>query len=252
MNGSWSRSTRRRLSVPTDRSKIELCVIGFGRPDLLREQKRLLDKYLLDPYGICLIDNTPDDEAPAMEAVCRELSIGYQRAVSPKHLHPEALNFAALHVTRSGSEFFGFLDHDVFPLRPTSLVKILGEKGFYGVGQRHAPTGHRYLWPGFCFFSRTWLAGRSLNFDGIRGREKRDDGDCGSMNWPLFSDEDWQSVWSMEHSYKIIREPDDYGLQSFGIELIGDWVHLSNASHWMRIPMPHERDQILTDYVAAL
>lgn len=234
------------------KEKIELFVVGFGRPDLLREQKRLLDKYLKDPFGICLIDNTPEPECAHMEAVCRELSIGYLRSPSAKHLHPEALNFAALHVTRSTAPFFGFLDHDVFPIRTTTLIDKIKSAGFYGVGQRHAPTGHSYLWPGFSFFSSEWLNGRQLNFEGIRGEHKRDDGDCGSMNWPLFSEEEWENVHSMIHGYQVIREPDGYGLQSTGVEFLGDWLHLTNASHWMEIPNPDERDLILTRMVAKL
>lgn len=226
---------------------IELFTIGFKRPDLLREQKRLLDKYLKDPFALRMIDNSPDLTAPLMEETCRGLGIGYMRAVAPKREHPEALNFAALHVTRP---FFGFLDHDVFPIRETTLVDKLQERGFVGVGQRHAPTGKQYLWPGLCFFSAEWLNGRSLNFSGIRGEYKRDDGDCGSMNWPLFSEIDWQDMYLLEHGYKLIREPDGYGLQSFGYELIGDFIHLTNSSHWMDVPDPDGRDRLLREILA--
>lgn len=231
---------------------LDLFSIGFGRPDLLREQVRLINKYLSDPFGFCLIDNTPDPVAAHMEAACRDLGVGYLHVPSKKHLHNDALNFAAAHAIKVGSEYFGFLDHDVFPCRATSLLSKVIERGFYGVGQRHAPTGNLYLWPGFCFFSRKWLGVRRLNFDGIKADYRRDDGDCGSMNWPLFSDEDWRDMHSMEHGYKTIRKPDDYGLQSWGVEILGDWLHLTNGSNWMDVPEPEERDRLLLEMVGAL
>ena len=148
--------------------------------------------------------------------------------------------------------YFGFLDHDVFPIRPTTLIDKIEEAGFYGIGQRHPATGHLYLWPGFCFFSREWLAGRPLDFSGIRDGDKRNDGDTGSANWPLFVDEDWESMYKITHSYGVIRKPDGYGLQSFGYEMFGDWLHFSNASHWMKVPDPEGRDEALFALLADL
>lgn len=249
MSGNSSRSTKRTRSGD---NVIDLYVIGFGRPDLLMEQKRLLDKYLTDEFTLTLVDNTPAPNDTAMENLCERLEITYIKSVSKERLHPEALNQAALHVTQRNSEFFGFLDHDVFPRRSTHLIEKLKKSGFYGIGQKHAPTGHSYLWPGFCFFSREWLTGRKLDFDGIRGVYKRDDGDCGSMNWPLFENADWEAMFKSEHGYQAVREPDEYGLQSWGYEIMGDFIHLTNASHWMDVPEPHERDRALREIVAAL
>lgn len=230
-------------------NQIDLFVIGFGRPDLLREQTRLLKKNLMDRFGLCVIDNTPRPAHLHMEAVCRELKIGYLHAPGEKHMHHDALNFAAAHAATIGSSHFGFLDHDVFPLRRTSLLDKIEPRGFYGVGQRHGPTGNLYLWPGFCFFSSKWLDGRRLNFDGIRGVHRRDDGDCGSMNWPLFTGEE---MHTMDYAYKEIRSQDGYGLQSWGVELIGDWLHLTNGSNWMEVPNPGERDALLLKMVSEL
>jgi hypothetical protein len=225
---------------------IELFTIGFGRPDLVGQQKRLLDKYLTDSFGICLIDNSFDEQAEKMEKACHGIGVGYQRAVSKKHEHPDALDFAARYAAEQGYDYIGFLDHDVFPVRRTTLIDKLKAVGFYGIGQTHPATGVHYLWPGFSFFSKTWLGGRHLNFQGIRGEYKRDDGDCGSMNWPLFSEEDWRLLWGIEHGYEAIREPDEHGLQSWGIEKLGDWIHFTNASNWKNVPDIEERDMILT------
>ena len=231
--------------------KLDLFVVGFGRPDLLREQKRLLDKYLEDDHELICVDNTPDPGVQQrMVTTCINLGIQYHRAPARKHEHNEALNYAASRVTHG--EYFGFIDHDVFPREKCTLIDKIQDAGFFGVGQRHSPTGRLYLWPGFCFFSKTWLGERLLNFDGIRDLDPRNNGDCGSMNWPLFVGEDWGKLFPLEHGYRNIRPPDDYGLQSFGYEIIGPFIHLTNASHWMDVPNYHERDALLLDLVSQL
>jgi hypothetical protein len=233
-------------------ASIDLYIVAFGRPDLLRHQIRLIRKNLRDSAGVTVIDNTPE-AVPEMELICQGSQMGYMRSPSEDHLHSEALDFACEHALDStDAEFFGFLDHDIFPRQETTLIEKIEKTGFYGIGQRHAPTGALYLWPGFCFFSRSWLDGRRPNFDGIRGIDKRDDGDCGSANWPLFEHEVWENMWPMEHGYRFIREPDDYGLQSSGVEIIGDWLHLTNGSHWMQVPDPEERDRLTAEMIAAL
>jgi len=207
---------------------LAIATISFKQPRLIEEQKRLFSKFLKDDYELIVVEN---DE----------------------RMHHEGLNAAAFHLVEERDDpYFGFLDHDVFPIRPTTLISKIRESGFYGIGQRHPATGHLYLWPGFCFFSRAWLAGRRLDFSGLRDGDKRNDGDTGSANWQLFADEDWEKMYRIEHGYKTIRRPDEHGLQSWGYEYFGDWIHFSNGSHWMRVPDPEERDRLLFDLLADL
>lgn len=234
---------------------LNLFTIGFGRPDLLRHQHRLLDKHLVDAHELTVIDNTPDDGAPAMERMARTLGIGYMRAVSEERLHNDALNFAADFADANGFRYWMTLDHDVFPTEELRIVQHLDAIGFWGVGQLHAPTGMRYLWPGYCAFKRTWLDGQVPDFDGIRGLVKRDDGDCGSMLAHLFTSEDWAAFDRIpqRHGYENLRSPDTYGLQSYGVEyLSGNVLHLSNASHWMAVPDIEGRERLIREKLEAL
>lgn len=239
---------------------LALASIAYNAPRAVAEQIRLLDKYLKDDYVLWVIDQSSDEHL-AEETRQATVPAGCVYVRLPTRLHHEGLNYASALIlgwldklARPGDDapYLGFLDHDVYPTKPTRLIPLIEEAGFYGVGQRHAPTGRFYLWPGFCFFSREWLAGRPLDFTGIRGKTRADDGDTGSGLWPLFADEEWERLYRPEHGYRAIREPDDYGLQSWGYERIGDWVHLSNASHWMAVPEPDERDRLLYEMLAAL
>lgn len=230
---------------------LALASIAFNRPNVIAEQIRLLKKYLLDPFELTVFDNSSDDSAAEeISRRCVEEKTGYQRLTS--RLHHEGLNVAGKEFLAGNTAYLGFLDHDIFPTRPTRLVPLIEKAGFYGVGQRHPATGRLYLWPGFCFFSRTWLADRPLDFSGLRDGDSRNDGDTGSCLWQLFADEDWKLLYRAEHSYQVVRKPDGHGLQSWGVEKIDDWLHLSNASDWMIVPKPKEREKILAEMLAAL
>lgn len=233
---------------------LDIVTIAFNKPRLISEQIRLLRKHLTDDHRLVVIDNSNDRaQAQNIRELCERTNTPYVFCAGEKSEHHAALNFAWESVLEpSGSPYVGFLDHDIFPTAATSLIDRIEPVGFYGVGQRHGPTGRLYLWPGFCFFSRDWLAGRDLDFDGIRGREKKDDGDTGSMNWPLFQHSNWEDMYVNKHGYQPIREPDDYGLQSWGFEWVSDWVHFSNGSHWMVVPAPLERDRLLFNMLATL
>lgn len=235
-------------------ANLELAAIAYNEPRLIAEQIRLLQTHLKDDFAYTVVDNSSDeDAAAAIESICKSRAIGYRRCWHEKHEHATALAFAwGMLEQETDARYLGVLDHDVFPTCSTKLVPLIESAGFYGIGQRHAPTGHQYLWPGFCFFSRAWLADRPVDFGGIRGEIKADDGDTGSAMWPLFVDEDWRSLYRVDHGYRPVREPDSFGLQSWGYETIGDFVHFSNGSHWMRVPDPDGRDTLLFDLLAQL
>lgn len=243
-------SSRRKRSE----NRIDLFVIGFGRPDLLREQHRLVDKFLVDEHGMCVLDNSPEPEQQKeMRRACRDLGLGYIRVPSERHEHPDGLNAAARVADEIRSEYWATLDHDVFPRKRVRMIPKIRKSGFYGIGQRHGPTQSKYLWPGFCFWSREWLAGRVPDYGGIRAVDKRNDGDCGSLLHMLFTEEDWERMHRGEHGYGTIRPEDGVGLQSWGYEVFdGSWVHLTNGSHWMEIPEPAERDELLRAMLAKL
>ena len=235
---------------------LALVSIAFNKPRLISEQIRLFRKYLKDDYTLTVVDNSSEPKMiHQIMAVCASTETPYVRAPTSKgQEHYDALNYAWQEVLKpSSSTHIGFLDHDVFPTKETTLLDKVGEVGFYGVGQRHSPTDKLYLWPGFFFISRAWLGDRELDFNGIRGDEKRDDGDTGSANWPLFENEDWSKMFhSSSFGYRNIRRPDNYGLQSFGYEDFGDFIHFTNGSFWMAIPQPEERERLLQEILDTL
>ncbi len=234
--------------------ELALATIAFNVDWVIAEQIRLLDAYLADDYTLTVVDNSDDERAAnALRAVCERTATEYVRLQSERHMHHDALNAAAEILLRGSAPYIGFLDHDVLPAEPCELIPLVERSGgFLALGQTYRPTEKTYVWPGFFIVERAWLAGRPLDFTGIRGDTPRDDGDTGSGLWPLFADVQWDDLYRLEHGYRVIREPDSYGLQSFGIERLGPMVHLTNTSKWMSVPNPDERERLLRELVAAL
>lgn len=238
---------------------LAIASIAYNAPRAVSEQIRLLKKYLQDDYALLVVDQSTDMAAPdEIREMTVESGAVWQRPQT--RLHHEGLNGAAEELLMErgmvlpchGADYIGFLDHDVYPTKPTRLIPLIEEAGFLGVGQRHSATGHLYPWPGFLFFSREWLAGRPLDFTGISDKDPRNNGDTGSGLWPLFAEEDWKALYRLDHGYRALRQPDAHGLQSWGYEVIGDWIHITNASGWMRVPDREERDRLVYDLLASL
>ena len=242
-------------------------------PWAAKEQIRLFAQNLTDDHELVIVDNSTDHGAAGgIRDLCTDTGTAYLRVPGPAHEHPDGLNYA-VSVFRSldihpdvplvdspdlrplgPARYVGFVDHDLFPVAPASVIPWIRQAGFFGIGQRHAPTGSRYLKPSFAFFDREWLRGRPLNFTGIRAAEKADDGDCGSQLGPLFSDDDWTRMAVIEHGYKQVRDMDDH-LQSWGVEVFGDageWVHLFNLSRWLAVRDPDGREALVREMVEAL
>ena len=233
-----------------------VATVAFNVPWAIREQIRLFHANLLDDHELLVFDNSTDPAAAAsIRGICFAAGTKYVPVPTGRHEHPDALNLAAATLADCDSAFIGFVDHDVFPAKPTALGPLIAQAGFLGIGQRHGPTGYRYIKPSFAWFSRDWLDGRTLNFGGIRGPTKEEDGDCASMLWPLFLDVDWNAVPPMKHGYRHVREMDDAGLQSWAVEVFGDddeWLHLFNLSRWLAVPEPDERERLVRELVEAL
>lgn len=236
-----------------DSAVLDIATIAYDVPWTIAEQARLLRQNLADVYLHTVFDNSGDpDRASEIEQICRESGTRYVRVGPPGSRHEHALNVAARDLGERGVPYCAFLDHDIFPRRPTRIVELTEAAGFFGLRQTHLPSGVSYLWPGLACFSRSWLGTRKLDFKGIRGAVPELDGDTGSMLGGLFDSADWDGLPHPGHSYQRIRDFDDDGVQSWGVELIGDWLHAMNTSDWKAVPDPEQRTRLVRDLIEAL
>ncbi len=209
---------------------LHLYTVTFGNPSVVGHQIRLLRKYLLDDYHLTVVDNSPDEcSRLEIESLCRGEGTAYV-GLPPNPFpvgsrsHGAALNWVWYNVVEpSGRRFTGFLDHDIYPRRPTALAPLLESSGVLGVRQVRGRTW--YLWPGWCFFDRARLGFPRLDFMPEPGL------DTGGGNWRIvFRHLAPEAVPPQEHRYERFYGPD--GQTSAVFEVIGDWVHSGRASGW--------------------
>jgi hypothetical protein len=121
--------------------------------------------------------------------------------------------------------WFGFLDHDMYPVRPVNVESLIPVNQLtYGL-LNDAP---RYwnLWAGYCFFKYTHVSGLPLNFlyDFSRGI------DTGGRNWPYlyaFMNKSLQQFATV--SYESLKFRSN---SSGNIQLIDNaWIHIGGVGY---------------------
>jgi hypothetical protein len=229
-----------------DRAVVDLVTVAYENAQVIDWQLQLLRKHLRDPHHHITVDNSPSEEGRrAIAEVCRRHGSGYvalaqhTAAVGKgSDSHGLALNWALRRlVAPRGATAFGFIDHDLFPIRSTSLLEPLAAVGVYGVLQGDA--SRWYLWPGFSCFTAERVAGTRLDFRPALHS------DTGARNWKrLYARVPFDRGAFAAHAYGKLREGDDP--QADWYETMGDWLHTFNASGWKDVD---DRDDLVAELV---
>jgi hypothetical protein len=221
---------------PQEAVELDLVTIACNNVHVVSEQIRLLRANLRDTFCHTVIDNSSDRLAGReIESLCTCECIPYVRmpriyssAYDPSFSHASALNWAwTNYLTPRSASHFGFLDHDVFPARPTSLLECLRNQPVWGHLQIRE--SRWYPWPGLCVFDAEWLAGRRLDFKPGPGF------DVGGRLYDVLSPALSQGnlEWPTS-SHERLREGGDIPQDNF-YQMIGDWLHTINASGWLAV-----------------
>jgi hypothetical protein len=232
-------------------AELDLAMIVSDVVWVVEEALRLYPKYLTDSFVLSVYDNSNDAKvAWDIQQLCKAQGARYTRvplraARDGKRLHEDALHHACADLMNRQAPVLGFLDHDVFPCRPTSLLALVEPCGFFGVGQRNGENGQVYLWPGFVFFRRDWLDGRMPDFDSLPGV------DTGAQLANLITEEQLNALPPISYGYDWIRTTNGT-THSDAVERISDFVHLTNTTHWNRVPNWGQRESLMRQLVAAL
>lgn len=148
-----------------------IIVITFNNVDILRTQYEHLIKNLEDRFTYVIGDNSSNSAQSALiRAWCREQNISYVKipknpltGIRMSGSHAIALNWCYRNIIQKYKPiFFGFLDHDIFPIVSTRIIpKIV--QGMWGV-VRTRKEYWWYLWPGFSFFEYAKMKTYAFNF----------------------------------------------------------------------------------------
>jgi hypothetical protein len=211
---------------------LDLLTIAFNNLETIQTQYKYLSKNISEEFCYIVVDNSTKNEISLLiQNFCKQNKIIYIRllgnpynGIDPSRSHGIALNWSYFNVImESPATYFGTLDHDIYPMRRTSIISHLHELSAWGHYQER--DAGWYLWPGFSFFNKQLLHNHKLDFLPCPGL------DTGGSNWQtVYKYLDKNGIKWPKHKY--IRYRPGSVVQNCSVELIGDWIHLINASGW--------------------
>ena len=254
---------RKKPLFSTTQSNVQyntmLITIAFNNAFLIDEQIRLIKKYITDDnYVHIVVDNSSDfSTRKQIQDICIKQNIAY--VALPKNpftmltkwscSHSLALNWAYRNLINvQKPAFFGFLDHDLFPTKPYSVLQKIKNQEFYGTLVDRIDGW--YLWAGFCFFNYQKIKDLKLNFFPYKVGKNHTYLDTGGGNYPvLYSKYDKEKVdFALPIIEKSIREGGNR--HSDIIHFIdNDWLHTINGSYWKKVTSKDDiLKQILSEF----
>lgn len=232
-----------KTPAPHPEVQIDLVTVAFNNEYLIEKQIKLLKRFVTDEHvSIFIADNsTSIDKRKLIRDVCVENQVGYisipdnlmLKYVSSSYSHGATLNWIFDNfIKKRQPAIFGFLDHDLFPIAPTSIREKIGKKDFYGL-VRDREAGW-YLWAGYCFFN--YKAVKDFPLDFIPYMAGKTYLDTGGSNFPiLYRHYDKDSLPIVPSRDVNIGKGVDYHADY--LQYIDEcWLHLINGSNWKKNP----------------
>ncbi|MEI6296920.1 MAG: glycosyltransferase family 2 protein [bacterium] len=221
---------------------LDIGSIAFNNAEVIEYQIKLIKKNIKDKYSYTIFDNSTDKEtSEKIFNLCKEHDIPYLKLpnnpLTRSASHGASMNWIYRnYFSKRKSKYFGFIDHDIFPIRPASITNFLKTQPIWGHYQERQNLW--YLWGNFCFFNANIIK-EIPNF--LSGTAQGILVDTGGLNWKnIYSKIDKDKLSFPRHYYENIREGNDP--HSDMIEYIGDWLHLFNSSNWKEIQNKEDRD----------
>jgi hypothetical protein len=238
-----------------------LATIAFNNDFLIEEQIRLVKKHITDSnYTHIVADNSSDKKKrKAIKAICTKANIPYFSLPfnwfskihrRPSYSHGLAMTWVYYNLIKKINPIvFGFIDHDIFPIKPYSLLEKIENQFFYGRCIDRTPDNHPkklwYLWAGFCFFKFDSLKTLNINFMPCKVDNVYLD-TAGSMYISLYSK---YNIEELTFSAPVIEEyfREEKIYHSDLLHFIdNDWVHTINGSNWKKV---QSKDDFLRDFL---
>jgi hypothetical protein len=211
-----------------------LVTVAFNDAAFIDWQATLVRRNVKDCLHL-VVDNSSDAAASGqIERICADHGVGYvklapspwRRPIDGGRAHGSAMNWAWRNVLRPGRpSVFGFIDHDLFPLKPTDPFAPLARHQVAGQVRNKSGKERWFLWAGFCFFRFSAVEQVALDFslDWAAGL------DTGGVNWfALYRQLGSDQVFDAGEVLESIGDDVPTDLARF--EWVGDWLHYSNFS----------------------
>ncbi len=233
--------------------KVLAITVAFNNSEVISAQIGHFFEHASDrhDFKLVVVDNSSSPScAGSIKDICNKKNIDYYRVpknpytgLDPSKSHGYALNWASRKVAhRYQSEWFGFLDHDIFLLGSLKdfLANLTSTRVAYGVV--NTKNEKWYFWPGFCFFKRSNIDARKLDFMPVPGL------DTGGANWSVFYKDMDPSSYGVAKLRTIYpKNSKEKNKQRDAYEIVDNlWMHLINASNWAGVDMQNKQQKLDT------
>ena len=213
-------------------NKVAIVVITYNNKDIFLKHIERIKRHCKDNYEIIIVDNSTD--AKVIDHIkyhsgaqgCEYIKTNAS-SLNGSGSHSFAANLSFLLLKDKYTHFF-YLDHDCFPIKDFSVVEILGEKQFAGIGQEKHKT---YIWPGCLMFK----AGLEIDFSPLPGL------DTGGS---LYKEMERVGPENIVSFNEIHQENPEFNKNMYNFySLINDsmFMHFINASGWNKNSDQQER-----------
>ncbi len=161
---------------------LDVYIIAFNKPDLIKAQIDFLKTHLLDKYRLIIIDNS-NIKSDELRQICISNDISYVKLPKNKlehsHSHWAALNYIMKNfVLKQKTKYFWLLDHDCFLVKNLSVVDMLNKQPFWWLLIDNIEVkilwkslnfaGNRwFMWP-WCSFFRKDVFDKGYNFSPVK------------------------------------------------------------------------------------
>ncbi len=226
----------------------EIVCIAYNNHELAPLQHALLKKNLKGEYHYIIADNSSDTASrEKIAAYCKKEGIAYislpeNPNENGSRSHAAAMNWILKnYLLQKAPAYFGFIDHDIFPIESFSAEEHLKKQPVYGLLQERGELW--YLWAGFCFFNFSKVQPEKMDL--MPGPVNGTNLDTGGQNWEhLYSKLKKNELEFPSQTYQNLREGDV--AQSDKVEIIGKWLHSFNGSYWMKVD---KKEHLLEAYL---
>jgi hypothetical protein len=231
--------------LPLSNQQCDIVTVAFNNSLVIERQIYLIKKYMQGEYNYIVADNSPDKTVrKAIEDLCLKNSVGYISL--PKNYlttvvgfgsysHGASLNWVYYRIIKKRQpRYFGFIDHDLFPVKPVFPSQKLASHPVYG--HLVQEKSYWYLWAGLCFYQFDFVKNKKMDF--LPAKVQKTYLDTGGGNW--------HTVYSKMDVSKVLVEPQQ--IENLGekenenswfettIHLLGDcWLHTIAGSNWNKI-----------------
>lgn len=251
--------------LPNIQSDLILITIAYNNPEFILLQISLLKENFKDNFFHCIIDNSSNPGVrEEIYKICKEERVSYYEAPKNHYInnksHAAAMHWAYFQVIRKYKfDYFGFLDHDIFPISSFSLNRRI-KQGIYGrVVNSYFKDGYQEeisnsipywsIWAGYCFFKSSFFK-LKFPWDFNFFSKHFPDGyflDTGGGLWDLiYSKLNYPGTLASYRKVKLLGNL-SAGDQNDGFEIFDEtWIHFVSLSNWREIKDLKGKKEILT------